>query len=96
MLFRSTVQLRFARSSVTFCAKRDSTEFINKMNLKNVVVLHKGKAFSFVDELEDEDIRRQVHMTGRIMNIFKNFILQVEKSGTSIFTHSIQISMMLL
>ena len=33
-----------------------STEFINKMNLKNVVVLHKGKAFSFVDELEDEDI----------------------------------------
>lgn len=32
----------------------------------------------------------------RIMNIFKNFTLQVEKSGTSIFTHSIQISMMLL
>lgn len=32
-----------------------STEFINKMNLKNVVVLHNGKAHSFVDELEDED-----------------------------------------
>ena len=32
-----------------------STEFINKMNLKNVVVLHNGKAYSFADELEDED-----------------------------------------
>lgn len=25
------------------------------MNLKNVVVLHNGKAYSFADELEDED-----------------------------------------
>ena len=32
-----------------------STEFINKMNLKNVVVLHNGKAYSFADELENED-----------------------------------------
>ena len=32
-----------------------STEFINKMNLKNVVVLHNGTAYSFADELEDED-----------------------------------------
>lgn len=30
-----------------------STEFINKMNLKNVVVIHDGQAFSFVDELDD-------------------------------------------
>jgi len=30
-----------------------STEFINKMNLKNVVVMHDGQAFSFVDELDD-------------------------------------------
>lgn len=32
-----------------------STEFVNKMNLKNVAVLHNGKAYSFVDELEDDD-----------------------------------------
>lgn len=32
-----------------------STEFINKMNLKNVVVLHNGTAYSFADELADED-----------------------------------------
>ena len=30
-----------------------STEFINKMNLKNVVVMHNGEAFSFVDELDE-------------------------------------------
>ncbi|MPM02092.1 DNA replication and repair protein RecF [bioreactor metagenome] len=30
-----------------------STEFINKMNLNNVVVMHDGQAFSFVDELND-------------------------------------------
>lgn len=30
-----------------------STEFINKMSLKNVVVMHNGEAFSFVDELDD-------------------------------------------
>lgn len=30
-----------------------STEFINKINLKNVVVMHQGQAFSFVDELDD-------------------------------------------
>lgn len=30
-----------------------STELINKMNLKNVVVMHDGQAFSFVDELDD-------------------------------------------
>lgn len=30
-----------------------STEFINKMNLKNVVVMHEGQAFSFIDELDD-------------------------------------------
>ncbi len=30
-----------------------STEFINKMNLKNVVVMHNGEAFSFADELDD-------------------------------------------
>ena len=32
-----------------------STEFVSKMNLKNVVVLHNGKAYSFADELEDDD-----------------------------------------
>ena len=32
-----------------------STEFVNKMNLKNVVVLHNGKAYSFADELEEAD-----------------------------------------
>lgn len=30
-----------------------STEFINKMDLKNIVVMHGGKAFSFIDELDD-------------------------------------------
>lgn len=30
-----------------------STEFINKMNLKNVVIMHEGQAFSFVNELDD-------------------------------------------
>lgn len=30
-----------------------STEFINKMNLKNVVVMHEGQAFSFVDKLDN-------------------------------------------
>lgn len=33
-----------------------NTEFINKMNLKNVVVMHGGQAFSFKDELEDDDL----------------------------------------
>lgn len=33
-----------------------STEFINKMDLKNVVILHNGKAYSFIDELEDGDV----------------------------------------
>lgn len=31
-----------------------STEFINKMNLKNVVVMHEGYAFSFLKELDEE------------------------------------------
>ena len=31
-----------------------STEFINKMDLKNVVVVHNGQAFSFIDELDDK------------------------------------------
>lgn len=31
-----------------------STEFINKMDLRNVVVLHNGQAFSFIDELDDK------------------------------------------
>lgn len=30
-----------------------STEFLNKMNLKNVVVMHEGQAFSFIDKLDD-------------------------------------------
>lgn len=29
-----------------------STEFVNKLNLKNVVVMHEGQAFSFIDELD--------------------------------------------
>lgn len=33
-----------------------STEFINKMNLRNVVVVHEGQAFSLMDELEDDEI----------------------------------------
>jgi predicted ATP-dependent endonuclease of OLD family len=32
-----------------------NTEFINKMDLKNVVVIHDGQAFSFIDELTDAD-----------------------------------------
>lgn len=32
-----------------------NTEFINKMNLKNVVVIHNGQAFSFIDELTEKD-----------------------------------------
>lgn len=30
-----------------------STEFINKLNLKNVVVMHEGQAFSMMDELDE-------------------------------------------
>ncbi len=30
-----------------------STEFVNKMDLKNIVLMHKGQAFSFLDELDD-------------------------------------------
>lgn len=41
-----TVQLFYSTHSI---------EFVNKMNLKNVVVLHNGKAYSFADELEDDD-----------------------------------------
>lgn len=31
-----------------------STEFINKMDLKNVVVVHEGQAFTLMDELDEE------------------------------------------
>ena len=37
-----------------------STEFINKMNLKNVVVLHNGKAYSFADELVGQAVAEAV------------------------------------
>lgn len=33
-----------------------STEFINKMNLKNVVIVHDGNAVAIKDELKDEEI----------------------------------------
>lgn len=33
-----------------------NTEFINKMGLKNVLVVHEGKVFSFLDELNDDEI----------------------------------------
>lgn len=33
-----------------------STEFINKMNLKNVIILHDGKAFSLKDELSEDSM----------------------------------------
>lgn len=33
-----------------------NTEFINKMDLKNVVVIHDGQAFSFLDEFTDEEL----------------------------------------
>lgn len=32
-----------------------STEFINKMDLKNVVILHAGNAFSLMQELDDKE-----------------------------------------
>lgn len=48
-----------------------STEFINKMNLKNVVVLHNGKAYSFADELEDEDFAYLAKNPN--LNLFKLF-----------------------
>ena len=32
-----------------------STEFINKMDLKNVIILHDGQAFSLLEELEEEE-----------------------------------------
>lgn len=40
--------------SVQLIYSTHSTEFINKMDLRNVVVLHEGKAFSFLDELDDQ------------------------------------------
>lgn len=33
-----------------------STEFINKMDLKNVVILHAGNAFSLMQELDDKEL----------------------------------------
>lgn len=33
-----------------------NTEFINKMDLKNVVVFHSGRAYSFVDEFKDTEL----------------------------------------
>lgn len=33
-----------------------NTEFINKMDLKNVVVIHDGQAFSFLDEFTDKEL----------------------------------------
>lgn len=38
--------------SVQLFYSTHNTEFINKMALKNVVVMHNGKAFSFIDELD--------------------------------------------
>ena len=32
-----------------------STELINKMDLKNVVIVHEGNAFSLLQELEEEE-----------------------------------------
>ena len=32
-----------------------STELINKMDLKNIVVVHNGKAFSLLKELKEEE-----------------------------------------
>ena len=48
-----------------------STEFVNKMNLKNVVVLHNGKAYSFADELEDDDFAYLAKNPN--LNLFKLF-----------------------
>ncbi|MCH5210174.1 MAG: AAA family ATPase [Oscillospiraceae bacterium] len=42
-------------SSMQLFYSTHSTEFINKMDLKNVVVMHNGQAFSFMDELSDEN-----------------------------------------
>lgn len=33
-----------------------NTEFINKMDLKNVIVIHDGQAFSFLDEFTDKEL----------------------------------------
>ena len=33
-----------------------NTEFINKMDLRNVVIIHEGKAFSLLDELEQNSL----------------------------------------
>lgn len=46
----------YKNPSVQLFYSTHSTEFINKMDLKNVVVLHNGQAFSFVDELTDDNI----------------------------------------
>ena len=48
-----------------------STEFINKMNLKNVVVMHEGYAFSFLKEL-DEDGRNYLTKNPNL-DLFKLF-----------------------
>ena len=48
-----------------------STEFINKMNLKNVVVMHEGKAFSFIDELDDS--ARNYLVKNPNLDLFKLF-----------------------
>lgn len=41
-------------SSMQLFYSTHSTEFVNKMDLKNVVVMHEGQAFSFMDELNED------------------------------------------
>jgi predicted ATP-dependent endonuclease of OLD family len=42
--------------SVQLFYSTHNTEFVNKLALKNVVVMHDGKAFSFIDELDEKDM----------------------------------------
>ena len=48
-----------------------STEFITKMDLKNIVIIHNGKAFSLMQELEDKE--RDYLVKNPNMDIFKLF-----------------------
>lgn len=44
----------FKNNSIQLFYSTHSTELINKMDLKNIVIMHGGKAFSFVDKLNDD------------------------------------------
>ncbi len=45
----------YNNNSVQLFYSTHSTDFINKMDLKNIVVMHGGQSFSFVDEFTDDN-----------------------------------------